>query len=219
MGTTSFNPVVPNNEVWNYGRLSFDRRQNLQTNWSYDIPGLGQKFHSKLLGAFVDHWTLSGIFSVQSGAPFNPGGPNVNGTAPDYTGTPDVGARVNVVGNPMANVPAGLYYNPSAFAPPALGSTITTPVLGNLGGGSGVLSLPKVVNVDATMSKFIPLFGERKGLKLQAQAYNMFNHPEYNGVGTGLQWDASGNQTSLSAGVFNSTLPARVMAFSVRFEF
>ena len=72
---------------------------------------------------------------------------------------------------------------------------------------------------DATMSKFIPLFGERRGIKLQAQAYNVFNHTEYNGVGTGLQWDASGNQTSLSAGVFNSTLPARVMAFSIRFEF
>ena len=219
MGTTTYTPVVSNNEAWNYGRLGFDRRQNLQTSWSYDIPGLGQKFHSKLLGAVVDHWILSGIFTMQSGAPFNPGGPNVNGTAPDYTGTPNVGARVNVVGNPMANVPAGLYYNPSAFAPPAIGTTITTPVLGNLGGGSGALSLPMITNWDATMSKFIPIFGERRGLKLQAQAYNVFNHPEYNGVGTGLQWDATGKQTSLTAGVFNSTLPARVMAFSARFEF
>jgi hypothetical protein len=116
-------------------------------------------------------------------------------------------------------VPAGLYFNPAAFAPPALGGTITTPVLGNLGGGSGVLSLPRVVNLDATMSKFIPLLGERRGLRLTAQAYNLFNHPEYNGVGTGLTWDASGNQTSTSAGVFNSTLPARIMAFGARFEF
>jgi hypothetical protein len=219
LGTTGFNPVVPNNEAWNYGRLSFDRRQNLQFNYTYNFPDLGKRMNSKLLGLVTDHWTLSGIFSVQSGAPFNPGGPNVNGTAPDYTGTPDVSARVNVVGNPMANVPAGLYFNPAAFAVPALGSNISTPVLGNLGGGSGVLSLPKVVNLDATMSKFIPLFGERRGLRLQAQAYNVFNHPEYNGVGTGLTWDASGNQNSVSAGVFNSTLPARIMAFSARFEF
>ena len=46
-----------------------------------------------------------------------------------------------------------------------------------------------------------------------------FNHPEFNGVGTGLQWDATGKQTSVSAGVFNSTLPARILAFSARFEF
>ncbi len=60
MGLTSFNPVVPNNASYNYGRLGFDRRQNFQFNWSYDIPGLGQKMHSKILGAVVDHWTLSG---------------------------------------------------------------------------------------------------------------------------------------------------------------
>ena len=156
---------------------------------------------------------------MQSGAPFNPGGPNVNGTAPDYTGTPDVTARVNVVGDPMKNVPAGLYFNPAAFAPPALGSTITTPVLGNLGGGSGVMSLPRVMNLDATMAKFIPVLGERRGFRFQFQAYNVLNHPEYNGVGTGLQWDANGKQTSVSAGVFNSTLPARILAFSARFEF
>jgi hypothetical protein len=219
LGTTTFTPDVANNEAWNYGRLSFDRRQNFQFNYTYNFPDLGKKMNSKLLGLVTDHWTLSGIFSIQSGAPFSPGGPNLNGTAPDYTGTPDVTARVNVVGNPMANVPAGLYFNPAAFAPPALGGTITTPVLGNLGGGSGVLSLPRVVNLDATMSKFIPLLGERRGLRLTAQAYNLFNHPEYNGVGTGLTWDASGNQTSTSAGVFNSTLPARIMAFGARFEF
>lgn len=218
LGTLSYTPGV-DNEKWNYGRLSNDRRHNLQVNFSYNLPGPGQALHSKLLGAFTDHWIMSGIFSAQSGAPFNPGGPNVNGTAPDYTGTPDVGARVNVVGDPMSNVPAGLYFNPAAFAPPVLGSTVTTPVLGNLGGGAGVLSLPRVVNLDTTMSKFIPVYGEKRGIRLQFQAYNVLNHPEYNGVGTGLQWDAAGNQTSVSAGVFNSTLPARILAFGARFEF
>jgi hypothetical protein len=218
LGTTSYTPDV-DNEKWNYGRLSNDRRHNLQVNFSYNMPEAGKALHSKLLGAFTDKWTLSGIFSVQSGAPFNPGGPNVNGTAPDYTGTPDVGARVNMVSDPMKNVPAGLYFNPAAFAPPALGSNITTPVLGNLGGGAGVMSLPRVVNLDVTMGKFIPVHGERRGFRFQFQAYNVLNHPEYNGVGTGLQWDANGNQTSVSAGVFNSTLPARILAFSARFEF
>jgi hypothetical protein len=218
LGTTSYTPGV-DNEKWNYGRLSNDRRHNLQVNFSYNLPEAGKALHSKLLGAFTDKWTLSGIFSAQSGAPFNPGGPNVNGTAPDYTGTPDVTARVNVIGDPMKNVPAGFYFNPAAFAPPAIGSTITTPVLGNLGGGAGVLSLPRVVNLDTTMAKFIPVHGERRGIRLQFQAYNVLNHPEYNGVGTGLQWDANGNQTSVSAGVFNSTLPARILAFGARFEF
>ena len=118
----------------------------------------------------------------------------------------------------MANVPKGLYFNPAAVAPPALGTTITTPVLGTLGGGAGVLSLPLVTNFDTTMSKFIPLH-ERLGLKLQVQAYNVFNHPQFVGLNTGLTFDAAGNQTSLTAGTFSSTLPARVLAFSARFEF
>ena len=51
LGTTSYNPVVPNNEAWNYGRQGFDRRQNLQASWSYDFPNMGKKYNSKLLGA------------------------------------------------------------------------------------------------------------------------------------------------------------------------
>jgi len=220
MGTTSFTPVVANNEAWNYGRLGADRRHNLAVNYTYDLPNLGKRMHSRILGAVIDRWNLSGIFSIQSGAPFNPGGPNLNGSGVDYTGTPDVGARVVVLGDPMANIPDGHFYNPSAFGVPALGSTIKSPVLGNLGGGAGVMTYPRVTNVDATMTKFIPLFGERRGLKLQVQAYNAFNHPQFNGVGTGIQWDASGNVSNLaSSGVFNGTFPARILAFQARFEF
>jgi hypothetical protein len=217
MGTTAFTEVVPNNEAWNYGPLATDRRHNLQVNYSYDLPNPGHMLHSRVLGVFTDRWTLSGIFSMQSGAPFTPGF-SINGATVDYTGTPDLGARVNVVGDPFSNVPAGLYYNPAAFAPPALGTTITTPVLGNAGGGAGIMYLPRVTNLDATMAKFIPLFGERRGLRLQAQAYNVLNHPEFNGVG-GLQFDTVGQQTNLGAGVFGSTLPARILAFGARLEF
>src|SRR4030095_9790657 len=99
-------------------------------------------------------------------------------------------------GDPMKEVPLDKYFNPAVFAVPAVGTNITTPVLGNLGGGAGVMTLPRITNLDATMSKFIPLFGERRGLKLQAQAYNIFNTPQFNGVGTGLQWDATGKQNS-----------------------
>src|SRR5262249_9337557 len=114
MGTTTFNPVVSNNEAWNYGRLSSDRRHNLAVNYSCALPNAGLKLHSKVLGAFIDHWTLTGIFSVQNGAPVSPGAPNVNGATVDYTGTPDITARVVVAGNPLANVPAGYLFNPAA---------------------------------------------------------------------------------------------------------
>jgi hypothetical protein len=226
LGTTAFTPGVPDNEKWNYGLLSADRTHNLQVSYSYDFPKLGKHLGSRLLGVITDNWTLSGIFTMQSGAPFSPGlnslagGPNVNGTAPDYTGSPNVTARLLVVGDPMKNVPAGLYFNPAAFAVPAAGTNITTPVIGNLQGGAGVMRLPRVTNMDATIAKFFPIFGERRGLKIQFQGYNVFNHTQFNGVGTGMQWDASGNMINQpSVGVFNSVLPARILALGARFEF
>ena len=81
--------------------------------------------------------------------------------------------------------------------------------------------LPHTVNFDATMSKFIPIgLGERRGLRIQAQAYNVFNHTEYNGVNSTIQFTATGTiQNLASVGVFNSTLQARVLAFSARVEF
>jgi hypothetical protein len=138
----------------------------------------------------------------------------------DYTGTPDISARPVVVGNPLADVPSGYLFNPAAFTVPAPGTSIKTPVLGNLGGGAGVLSYPHVTNLDATMTKFIPLFGERRGLKLQVQAYNALNHPQFNSVNTSITWDANGVVNNLAtAGVFNGTFPARILAFQARFEF
>ena len=222
MGTTSFNPVVPDNEAYNYGRLGSDRRHNLQINWAYELPRVS-RYLGKFAGAFLDHWTYSGVMSSTSGGPYNPGFGFASGSTPDYTGTPDVGARINVVGNPNANVPAGSFFNPAAFALPALGTNPpATPVIGNLGGGAGVLSYPHITNFDMTMGKFIPVgLGERRGLRIQVQAYNAFNHTEINGINTGIQFNPSTGAVvnPLQAGTPNGTLPNRILAFGVRFEY
>ena len=172
--------------------------------------------------------TYSGVMSSTSGAPFNPGFSFSSGSLPDYTGTPDVTSRINVVGNPYSNVPTGAYFNPAAFALPALGTAApAVPTYGNLGGGSGVLNYPHFTNFDMTLSKFIPVgLGERRGLKLQVAAYNVFNHTEIatNGV-AGLNTTIQFNPTTgavvngSSAGTPTNALPNRVLAFSLRFEY
>jgi len=90
-------------------------------------------------------------------------------------------------------------------------------------GGAGVLTLPHVINFDATITKIVPLGSEKRVLKLQVQAYNVFNHPEYNGLGTGIQFDPATNQVSNSAslGYPTGTLSNsnRVLAFTARFQF
>jgi hypothetical protein len=230
MGTTVFNPVVPDNEKWNYGRLASDRRHNLQINYIYDIPGLGRRLNVKALGMITDRWQLSGITSFQSGAPFNPSCGLASGVAPDYTGTPDVTARCNVVGDPLANIGQNgngqVYFNPAAFALPAIATgpnntLVGPPALGNLGGGAGTLSLPHYTNFDVTMTKSIPLGSERRVIKIQAQAYNVFNHTQISGIGTGIQFlpgtGALNNASSL--GYATAARPARILAFSARLQF
>jgi hypothetical protein len=96
------------------------------------------------------------------------------------------------------------------------------PVLGDLGGGAGVLRLPHITNFDLTVAKNVPLgSSERRVLRFQVQAYNVFNHTEINGIGTGIQFTPSTNQVSnaSSLGYATGTLPNRVLAFTVRVEF
>jgi len=222
LGLTSFTPVVSSNSEWNYGRQTPDRRHHLVVNYSYNLPRASQ-YIGKYLGAITDHWTYSGVVVFSSGGPFNPGCGFASGTQPDYTGTPDVGARCNVVGNPYANVPAGAYFNPAAFALPALGTVSpATPQLGDLGGGVGVLSYPHYTNFDMTLVKRIPIGkSERRGLELQVQAYNVFNHTEISGLNTGIQFNPANNAVlnPLQAGTISGTLPNRVLAFGIRFDY
>jgi hypothetical protein len=230
LGTTSYTPAVSNNEAWNYGRLSTDRRHNLQISYYYDFPNIAKKYGIRVLGVVTDNWTFSGITSIQSGAPFSPGCGLTSGAAGvtgGYTGTPDVSQRCEVIGNPLANVPAGTYFNPAAFAMPALAtgpdnSIVGPPALGNLGGGAGVLSYPHITNFDLTMTKNIPLGADkRRVLRFQVQAYNAFNHSEFNGMNTGIQFNPTTNAVSnaTAVGLPTGTLPARVMAFTIRFQF
>jgi hypothetical protein len=221
-GASAFTPGVPDNHSWNYGLLASDRPHNLQISYSYAIPG-ASKYIGKIAGAVTDHWTYSGVISSTSGAPFSPTFGFSSGTVPDYTGTPDVNARLNVVGNPYSNVPAGAFFNPTAFALPALGTTSpSTPILGNMGGGAGVLRYPHITNFDMTLSKFIPIgLGERRGFRIMVQAYNIFNHTEYNALNTQILFNSgSGAVTNgAQAGTPTGTLANRILAFTLRFEF
>ena len=74
-----------------------------------------------------------------------------------------------------------------------------------------------------TLTKMIPLGNEKRLLKFQAQAYNVFNHPEFNGINSGVQFNPTTNQVSnlLSLGYVNGTTTGsnRIMAFSVRLQF
>jgi hypothetical protein len=240
LGTTAYTPVVANNESWNYGRLASDRRHNIQINYNYDIPGLAKALGVRGLGVITDHWALSGITSYQSGGPFNPSCAYTSGTASvtgGFSGTPDLAGsnattaiRCNVVGNPMTGMGTNgngvVYFNAAAYAMPALptgpnNSIVGPPALGNVSGGSGSLSNPHVTNFDVTLTKTIPLASEKRVLKIQAQAYNVFNHTEISSIGSSIQISPTTNLVTNPAtlGYITGAVNARVLAFSARLQF
>ena len=73
-----------------------------------------------------------------------------------------------------------------------------------------------------TMSKFVPIgSSERRGFRILFQAYNVFNHTEYNALNTQILFNpTSGAVTNATqAGTSSGTLPNRILAFTLRFEY
>jgi hypothetical protein len=70
-------------------------------------------------------------------------------------------------------------------------------------------------------AKSVPLGSEKRLLKFQVQAYNALNHPEFNAMNTGIQFNPATNAVfnATAVGLPTGTLPARVMAFSARLQF
>jgi len=106
------------------------------------------------------------------------------------------------VGDPFAPgsndaLAARLHYKAFFRDPQAL----AIPAFGNLGGlGKNHFYGPSYINSDLSIAKKMKL-GERLGLELRFEGYNIFNRPQFNDVGTDLQ--ALGN-------VLNSAIPGMI---------
>ena len=199
----------------------------LVMNYSYELPGLGRKLGNKFVGAILDKWTLSGITTVSSGS-FGSVGFSYSSTVPiSQTGSAD-GARINVLCNPNIDSGQKTFYHQfdtSCFSapPPCSFSNESLSCFGN--GGTNYLLGPGWTNFDMTMAKRIPLGkNERRSLNLRAEAFNVFNHSEFNGMNTSEQFNlATGalitTGSSATLGQITSARNPRQMAFEVRLQF
>ena len=148
-----------------------------------------------LLGA----WQVNGIVTMLSGRPFTP----------QYSAADISQQRPDRVGDPKANIPAGLSFNPAAFARPV--ATLQEP---NLYGNAGrnVFDGPGIVDVDASVSKNWRL---REGWRLEfrGEFFNGFNHPQFSPPNSGC---CGGKDFGRVTGQYN--LPRQIQ-FGLRFTF
>jgi hypothetical protein len=169
----------------NYASSNYDQRNILTAAWIYELPAVSQ---GRMLHAFFGGWSYAGIMTSQSGTPFSV----ENGAYPDSAGVADGvvanGSFADIVGNPFGNIPppspaqkGPLLFNPNAYTE-ARGLTF-----GDSGRNS--LNLPHRTNFDMAAYKMFQAT-ERVSIQFRAEGFNIFNHPQWNGVN---QYQNSGN--------------------------
>ena len=161
------------------------------------------------------------------------------------------GWRPQIIGNvhlPSNQRNFAHYFNPYAFTLPDVvdcngdvpGATFFDSVNGaachfahgNFGTTGPVITRgPGITNFNLSLFKNFAI-GERMNLQFRAEAYNVFNHPQFSGVNTSPKFNADGSLSNapvydalghiISTGAFsqpNGARDPRVMQFALRFSF
>jgi len=228
LGTTSdrtgFNRIDNLTRLANYGPLSFDRLHTVNIFYTYELPRI---FRSGPAHSLIDGWQISGATLFQSGAPYQvsfsiPGVGNQN-----ITGSYTEPARVKLIGNPLSAITGDEYHrlNPAAFAPPPVGSI-------GLDSPTNYLRGPGINNTNLSIQKSF-FVSEGARFELRADAFNVFNHTQFNGVNstinfkslsdptiTNLYQNPDGTINNINGfGTVSGARDPRIMQLVVRFQF
>jgi hypothetical protein len=197
----------------NYGRAFHDVRHNFVLAANYELPwGKGKKWGtdwSGLTDAILGGWKVSAILQARTGFPITV--QNTNRRSLQGTRSAE---WPNCVGNP---VPANQSITSDASAPSDSKwldiNAFQTPALGTFGNcGIGIADAPGYKNVDASLAKRFNVGGTRY-LELRAEAFNLFNHPNFGPPGRDIA-------TPNTFGIITSTVGSpRVVEFVVKFFF
>jgi hypothetical protein len=235
----------PTNPEFDRGNSIYDIRQRLVINHVWQMPGYNLKGAE---GYIVGGWSLSGIWSFQTGAhwqPFRGGFPNVveingvGGNPPGACTQADVndGNCENTGGDylltggrnerPDSSVPRFGGFNHSTWTNGWAASTqtglptLSAPCLGCLGNlGRNTFVGPGFWESDLTLSKNFNLT-ERFKLKFDAAAFNVFNHTNFvlATAGGGAHNDMRDPLFGEAGGTSVGNIGPRIMQFGLKLSF
>lgn len=193
-----FNGQDPLNLAADKARADFDIRQRFIASFLYEVPGPRSGWSRWILGG----WQANGIFSAQTGSPFTV--TSGQDRALSGTGT----QRANLVGDPHLDTGRSRsdlitqFFDPAAFALPALGT------YGNA--GRNLLSGPGSWNLDFALFKGFSITETMK-LNFRWEMFNALNHAN---LGT-----PRSNISAANPGRIDSASDARVMQMGLRLAF
>jgi hypothetical protein len=142
----------------------FDARRRFVLSGTYLLPFQAQQSFVKRV---VEGWSLSPIVNLQSGSPFSP-----IIAATDATGSLEAFNRPNLLPGVSVTVPSPsptLWFNTAAFSRQATGFGSS---------GRNILTAPGFEDIDFAIAKNT-LIRERASLQFRAEAFNLFNHPNF----------------------------------------
>jgi len=205
-GTESVGPFYHRWKEYTGFIANEDRVHVVGVNYTYDAPKLAQRlgWDNPVARQVLDGWGIAHLMNFYSGRALTPsfgmqyanntqGVANVNSI---FTGSPDVGPRIQPTANPNTGIPRiDQTYNIEVFAPPAV------PDVGM--GPRNYLWSPGTFSNDVNITKQFPV-REGMGLELRASFFNPFNQVRRQDLNTSHTYKMKGPKLSDGYYLYNS---------------
>jgi hypothetical protein len=167
------------------GNASFDLRHSFAAAVTYDLPSPKEAIAKAVLG----HWSFDTTAHAQSALPVDP-------IARTFTNPADgtvINVRPDLIGGVPVylkdpTVPGGRRINRAAFAAPAAGQSGTL--------GRNILRGLPARQIDFALRRQFQLT-EKLNLQFRAEAFNVFNHPNFGTIQTSLTAANFGQATNM----------------------
>ena len=224
----SYQRIDQYNHLANYARCGFDVTHNFAANYVYNLPNVPRAISNPFTKGVFNNWQVSGFTSFVSGQPIGVGFSIPGIGSPQITGSYTEGPRVALTGQPVATGSSNPYdrINPAAFTIPPAGSI-------GLDSPRYLMTGPGVNDWDMSLLKSIRL-RESVSFQLRADAFNVFNHTQFSGYNTtinftsltnptptNLPYDSSGRLVNVKTGFgeVNGVRSPRIMQLVARLVF
>ena len=163
----SSNPQIQNfyNIAAERALSDFDARQRFVLSGIYLLPLKWER--NSFTRRLAQGWSIAPIVNLQTGNPFSPIIPTTDPSSLETLDRPNVVADQPLT---LANPTPLQWLNKAAFVLPAVGT------FGNA--GRNILTSPGFEDIDFAISKTTAV-KERVSLQFRAEAFNLFNHPNF----------------------------------------
>ena len=168
------------------------QRHLLKANWVWSLPKVPTgSAGMKVVGAVVNDWQLSGLYSLTSGNRYDLGfSYNAAGGSVNLTGSPDYGARIIYKSETDDGCSSNQYKQFDT-------AIVTGPTYNSVGleSGRNVLIGCPIFRTDLAIARNIRFGSGARQIQLRLDAFNAFNQAAITGRNTTINYNSPTDQT------------------------